>query len=267
MSEKCKHINISRGVREEKTSYKLLGHDISKCQEEKDIGVVIDEDLTFERHICEKVNKANSTFAAIRRTFKNLNEKIFIPLYKTLVRTHLDYASSVWSPFKKKSIDKIENVQKRATRQIPGFNKLSYPERLKKLKLPTLSYRRVRGDMIETYKILNGNYDPETSSFLKLISSTENRHSTRVNSNKIIHQRFKTSLRKNSFSVRIAKLWNKLPDKVTKAPSINSFKNRLDRYWEYEEIYYSDYRAELTGSSIRNNGDNIQLYESGEEEP
>ncbi|CAG2197574.1 unnamed protein product [Mytilus edulis] len=107
----------------------------------------------------------------------------------------------------------------------------------------------------------------ETSSFLKLISSTENRHSTRVNSNKIIHQRFKTSLRKNSFSVRIAKLWNKLPDKVTKAPSINSFKNRLDRYWEYEEIYYSDYRAELTGSSIRNNGDNIQLYESGEEEP
>ncbi|CAG2214542.1 unnamed protein product [Mytilus edulis] len=107
----------------------------------------------------------------------------------------------------------------------------------------------------------------ETSSFLKLIPSTENRHSTRVNSNKIIHQRFKTSLRKNSFSVRIAKLWNKLPDKVTKAPSINSFKNRLDRYWEYEEIYYSDYRAELTGSSIRNNGDNNQLYESGEEEP
>ena len=111
----------------------------------------------------------------------------------------MQYASSVWASFKKKSIDKIENIQKRATRQIPGFNKLSYPERLKKLKLPTLSYRRVRGDMIETYKILNGNYDPETSSFLKLISSTENRHSTRVNSNKIIHQRFKTSLRKTVF--------------------------------------------------------------------
>ncbi|CAG2239000.1 unnamed protein product [Mytilus edulis] len=121
-------------------------------------------------------------------------------------------------------------------------------------------------DMAHTIDDMASNMSPGAQKAVK-DALTENRHSTRVNSNKIIHQRFKTSLRKNSFSVRIAKLWNKLPDKVTKAPSINSFKNRLDRYWEYEEIYYSDYRAELTGSSIRNNGDNIQLYESGEEEP
>jgi hypothetical protein len=50
------------------------------------------------------------------------------------VRTHLDYASSVWAPYKKKYIDKIDSVQKRATKQIPGFHNLSYPERLKKLK-------------------------------------------------------------------------------------------------------------------------------------
>lgn len=69
--------------------------------------------------------------------------------------------------FIKKFIE-IENVQKRATCQIPGFNKLSYPEKLKKIKLPTLSpwsYRRVQRDMIETYKIhvLNEKYDPETT--------------------------------------------------------------------------------------------------------
>jgi hypothetical protein len=51
-------------------------------------------------------------------------------------------------------VDKIESVQKRATKQTPGFNNLSYPERLKKLKLPTMAYRRIRGDMIETYKII-----------------------------------------------------------------------------------------------------------------
>ena len=84
------------------------------------------------------------------------------------MRTHLDYASSVWAPYKKKYIDTIESVQKRATKQIPGFNNLSYPERLKKLKLPTIAYRRIRGDMIETYKIINEKYDPEASSFLNL---------------------------------------------------------------------------------------------------
>jgi hypothetical protein len=63
-------------------------------------------------------------FAALRRSFRNLNADIFLPLYKTLVRTHLDYACSVWAPYKKKYIDKIESVQKRATKQIPGFNNI-----------------------------------------------------------------------------------------------------------------------------------------------
>ena len=70
----------------------------------------------------------------------------------------------------------------------PGFNNLSYPERLKKLKLPTIAYRRIRGDMIETYKIINEKYDPEASSFLKLLSNSVNRFLRRNNSNKIVQQ-------------------------------------------------------------------------------
>lgn len=142
--EKCKHMNINKTPKEDEVKYNLLGQEISKVMDEKDIGVVIDEELSFDKHICEKVNKANSIFAALRRTFRNLYANIFLPLYKTLVRTHLDYASSVWAPYKKKYIGKIESVQKRATKQIPGFNKLSYTERLKKLKLPTMAYRRIR---------------------------------------------------------------------------------------------------------------------------
>ena len=67
----------------------------------------------------------------------------------------------VWSPFRKKDIVTIENVERRATKMIPELKELSYKERLKKLYLPTLVYRRNRGDMIEVYKILNGRYDPD----------------------------------------------------------------------------------------------------------
>jgi hypothetical protein len=246
-----------------------LEQEISKIKDEKDIGVLIDDELSFDKHICEMVSKANSIFAALRRTFRNLTTDIFLPLCKTLVRTHLDYASSVWAPYKKKYIDKIESVQKRATKQIPGFHNLSYPERIKKLKLPTIAHRRIRGDMIETYKLINEKYDLEASSFLKLLSSSGNRFSRRNNNNKIVQQRFKTSLRKNSFAMRVAKVWNKLPDQVIHAASTNAFKNHLDKYGESEEIYYSDHRAEISGG----NRSDIQLPdidiigESGEVKP
>ena len=104
----------------------------------------------------------------IRRTYTYLDEETFLLLYKGLVRPHLEYANQVWAPHLRKDITALENVQRRATRQIPGFKELSYQERLSRLKLPTLSYRRVRGDMIEMYKILTGKYDTRVSNFVNL---------------------------------------------------------------------------------------------------
>ena len=91
-------------------------------------------------------------FALLRTTFQYLDAESFVLLYKTLVRTHLEFANSIWHPYKIKHIDMTENVQRWATKQLPGFKDLSYSECLKKLKLPTLSFRRVRGDMIELYR-------------------------------------------------------------------------------------------------------------------
>ena len=123
--EKCKHMKISKSKNEETNTYKLLGQDIETVTQEKDIGVIIDSELTFENHLCEKVKKATSIFAAIRRTFKYLDTKSFLVIYKTLVRTHLDYASFVWAPYKMKYIEKIESVQKQITKQFPGMKNLS----------------------------------------------------------------------------------------------------------------------------------------------
>ena len=83
------------------------------------------------------------------------------------MRPHVEFANQVWGPHLVKHIVMLENVQKRATKLIPGMKDLSYEERLK-MDLPTLSYRRIRGDLIETYQILTGKYDPNVSSILPL---------------------------------------------------------------------------------------------------
>ncbi len=70
---------------------------------------------------------------------------MFNMLYKSMVRPHLEYGNAVWHPYKVKDVERIESVQRRATRMIPGMTGLSYEERLKRLNLPTLQYRRMRG--------------------------------------------------------------------------------------------------------------------------
>ena len=91
----------------------------------------------------------------IRRSFSFLDKVLFKKLYVTFVRPHLEYAQSVWAPHLKKYVDMLEKVQIRGTKLVDRFGNLSYEERLKKLDLPTLLYRRARGDMIEVYKHLN----------------------------------------------------------------------------------------------------------------
>ena len=76
-----------------------------------------------------------------------MDEDIFRPLYKTLVRPHLEYGNSVWNPFLRQDIIKLEKVQRRATRMIPDIKNLPYKNRLERLNLPTLAYRCLRGDM------------------------------------------------------------------------------------------------------------------------
>ena len=71
-----------------------------------------------------------------------MDKSTSVQLYKSLLRTHLNYASSVWAPFKAKHIEQIEGVQRRATEQIPEFRDMTYSDRLGALKLTLLSYRR-----------------------------------------------------------------------------------------------------------------------------
>ena len=79
-----------------------------------------------------------------------------------MVRSHLDYAMAVWHPHKIKHKIVLENIQRRAINKLPGTRDLTYIERLKLLKLSTLAHQRLRGNMIELYKIIHNIYDHES---------------------------------------------------------------------------------------------------------
>jgi len=115
----------------------------------------------------------------IKRNFEHITTNCFVTFYKSLVRSHLEYAKSVWYPKRKMDVDKLERVQKRATKLIPELSKKSYSDRLKALQLPTLKYRRYRGDMIEFFKIIKGIYDPACVPHFEYMELTDNLIRTR----------------------------------------------------------------------------------------
>ncbi len=245
--QKCKSMRINmRPDDPQDDCYKLDSHNLEWTKCEKDIGLLTDSSLNFESHISAKVKKANSTFGLLRRIFEFLDKEAFKPLYQSMVRVHLDYVSSVWSPYKKKDITFIEQVQRRATRQIPGLSNMSYSDRLKSLDLPTLKFRRLKGDMIEVYKILHEIYDSDAT--LNLPRSTG---PTRGHDYKLFQQRSAKDIRKHYFTNRVVKVWNSLPDDVVNAPSVNTFKNRLDKFWENQPMKFDYEEPYMIGTNLK----------------
>ena len=129
---------------------------LKKESEEKDLGIIIDNKLKFQNNINKQILKANRMLGWIKRSFKHLDSDMLLCLYKSLVRPQLEYCSTVWTVLFKKEASEIEKIQRRATKMIKNIKDLSYSERLRKLGLPTLEYRRRRADMIETFKIIHG---------------------------------------------------------------------------------------------------------------
>lgn len=144
-----------------------------------------------------------------------------------MVRSQLEYANCIWRPYKRGDIEKLERVQRRATKCIKEIAHLPYKERLISLGLPSLEYRRLRGDMIQTYKILNNidNLDP------KFFFERHNDNRTRGHSYKLKIPFCRLNVRKYCFSVRVVSEWNSLTEEIVTSPSINCFKNRLDKFW------------------------------------
>ena len=209
--------------------YIIQGQEIEHVFSEKDLGVYIDSELTFDEHVTNKVRIANALLGQIRRSFSYLDSSSFAKLFKSFVRPHLEFSQSVWAPRFKKHIKLLENVQERGTKLVDGFQNLTYNERLRRLKMTTLAYRRMRGDTIEVYKHFHV-YDRRTiTDTFSPRERVTRRH--RFQLREYIPSDGTRGVKRNSFYYRSIRIWNDLPANVVDAESLNEFKNRLDDFW------------------------------------
>ena len=213
------------------TCYTLYCHELEEVNHEKDLGVTIDTKLNFKIHISQKISKANSMLYLIKNCFQHLDEKMFLLLYKSLVRPHLEYASTVWSPISKEDIIRIEGVQRRATKLLPSLSTLTYSERMAKLQLPSLYYRRLRQDIILIYNYVNQNIRLNTNTHCTICHNNQHMLTpitagTRGHPFRYRIQRHHT-IRRKFITSRILNIWNSLNTNTVTACSIDSFKRRL----------------------------------------
>ena len=131
---------------------------------------------------------------------------------------------------------------------VSSLRMLSYENRLKKLNLPTLSFRRLRGDMIEVYKIITGKNEKNCQLELKMNKKVN----TRGNQYKLYQSHSRLDIRKYFFTNRVVAIWNSLPDYVVMVESTVLFKKRLDKFWSNQAMFFN-FEAELEGTGSRSN--------------
>ena len=194
------------------------GNIISPAHTVKDLGITITNDLSWSKHISKISSDARKTASWIFSVFSNRSANIMMPLYKTLVRSRVEYNCPVWNPSKVEDIKSVESIQRSYTSKIQEVKHLDYWDRLKSLNLMSLQRRRERYVIIHVFKIMN-NIAPNEIEMkfcchhrLGLMCKIP----TLVKNSKAKYRK----LYDHSFHVTGARLWNKIPKEIKEKQSL-----------------------------------------------
>ena len=225
--DKCTNTSITRKKQTLLGKYTINNHQLENVTETKYLGVTIQENLCWNKHIQNTCTKANQALGFLRRNLKIGNKKMKENSYKTLVRPILEYACTVWDPYTSSNIQKLEKIQRRAARWVSHrFRQTSSVEdMLTELKWPTLKQRRQHSRLAMFYKYHNklvhiqSRYAPTKST---------NLHSARQDNSQAYNiPQYKQDYRQADFFPRTIPQWNHLPEEVVAAGSLDIFKSRL----------------------------------------
>ena len=151
--QKC--VVLHFGLNNPAHDYFINGSKVSASDEARDLGVLISDDCSQSNHIQNITKKAHAVLSQMKRTLTYRDSKVFAGIYKQYVRPILEYGVEAWNPAKIADVNALEKVQKRAFRLITDNGAITYDMKLKITGMSTLEKRRERGDLIQTFKIIN----------------------------------------------------------------------------------------------------------------
>ncbi|CAH8570357.1 unnamed protein product [Schistosoma haematobium] len=221
-TSKCKVVHLRHVAN---YSYNLGNSSLVVSQVEKDLGVLVPHDLKSYANCDKNAFRANLALVTLRRIFGQFDGRTFHTIFNSFIRPHLEYGNIVLPPSLQKDKVTLERIQRRATKSVRGLKSKPYEERLRSLDLYPLEYRRLRGDLLMAYSILNTSGHP-----LKHLLKLSSNNNLRGNTQKLETQHSKTECRHNFYSLRVVKSWNSLPAELVQATSQESFKRQLDLF-------------------------------------
>ena len=203
-------------------------HPLEPIDVVRDLGVFLSNDRSWTPHIEQTVQSARTMASWVLSTFRDRSPLLMMTLFKTMVRSRLEYCCPVWNPHKVQDIKAIENIQRSFTKKIIGCQDLNYWDRLKKLNVLSLQRRRERYCIIHVWKMLNGlapnDIGLTTYNHIRL----GNKIRLPPHNNKA--QASVTTDYENSFKIKASRLWNLLPKSINTIKTLDSFKEELGNF-------------------------------------